>query len=61
MCAGGFVMLCLAVYPLARDRSLLLTTYLGSRPATSTSSGLQMPMVAVRLSTVCVTAPSTSM
>jgi len=29
-CAGVFGMLCFAAYPLARDRSLLLTTYLGN-------------------------------
>ena len=29
-CAGIFGMLCLAAYPLARSRSLLLTTYLGN-------------------------------
>jgi len=29
-CAGVFAMLCLAAYPLARRRSLLLTTYLHS-------------------------------
>ena len=29
-CTGVFAMLCLAAYPLARGRSLLLTTYLGN-------------------------------
>jgi hypothetical protein len=59
-CAGALGMLCLAAYPLARGRSLLLTTYLGNNlgftahyallgQATATTMNLTLGLQTVRI------------